>query len=382
MTELSKIPFNKPFIIGKELYNIAETILRGRSSGDGHFTHECCAMLGSLIQSPHVKLVSSCTAALEVTALALGLGPGDEVILPSYTYVSTANAFLLRGVKLVFVDIRRDTLNIDEKLIAERVTDKTKAILAVHYGGVGCNMPAILETAQKCGAAVVEDAAQALGATYEGKPLGSFGSAGVFSFHETKNCTCGEGGALACNDSALFSRIETIRNRGTNRADFEKGAVDAYTWVDIGSSALSSELAAAFLHAQLERIEEINRSRVASFNYYYEGLAALEEKGYLRRPIIPNECSHNGHIFYILLENEETRAALIKHLDRRKIHAVFHYVPLHSSPKGRELGNVAEDLPVTEELSRRVLRLPMYYELTKEEQNRVIEGIETFFSFR
>lgn len=373
------IPFNKPFIIGKELYNIAAAVLDGHLAGDGRFTRQCHRLLEERHGIPRVLLTHSCTAALEMSALLCEVGPEDEVILPSYTFVSTANAFLLRGARPRFVDIRRDTLNLDETLIEGAINERTKVIAPVHYAGVGCEMDVIGELAQRHGLFVVEDAAQALGATYRGRDLGTFGDLGCYSFHETKNLISGEGGALAINSPDFIPRAEIIREKGTNRAQFFRGEVDKYTWVDVGSSYLPSELVAAFLLPQLEGADQINAKRARLWSTYHEALADLEAEGRLRRPTWPAHCCPNAHMYYVLTAGLAERSALIAHLRQHKIQAVFHYVPLHTSPMGQSMGYHPGDLPVTEELADRLLRLPLYYDLTEPEVLRVAEAIHRFY---
>lgn len=374
-----RIPFNKPFIVGKELYNIAEAVLDGWIAGDGRFTERCHHLLQQRYGIVKALLTHSCTAALEMAALLCEVGPEDEVILPSYTFVSTVNAFVLRGARPRFVDIRPDTLNLDENLIEEAINERTKVIAPVHYAGVGCEMDRIMEVANKHGLLVVEDAAQALGATYRGQHLGTFGELGCYSFHETKNLISGEGGALAVNSPEFEDRAEILRQKGTNRAQFLRGEVDKYSWVDIGSSYLPSEIVAAFLLAQLENEDVINSKRMALWRQYHEALADLEEEGCLRRPQCPEHCSPNAHMYYILTADPDERQKLIKHLAEHDIKAVFHYVPLHTAPMGQKFGYGSGELPVTEELSERILRLPLYYELSDEGVLRVVEAIRQFY---
>ncbi|MEE3329662.1 MAG: dTDP-4-amino-4,6-dideoxygalactose transaminase, partial [Myxococcota bacterium] len=368
-----RIPFNQPFIAGSELAYISEAVAAGNLSGDGEFTRRCCEWMEKRFGTHKVLLTHSCTAALEISSILANVGPGDEIIMPSYTFVSTANAFVLRGASIRFVDIREDTLNIDETLIEEAVTPQTKAIVPVHYAGVGADLDTIMEIAQRHDLLVIEDAAQGVCADYKGKSLGTIGHLGTFSFHETKNLIAGEGGALLINDREFAERAEIVREKGTNRSKFFRGQVDKYTWVDIGSSYLASELVAAFLFAQLEESERIGDTRRAIFQYYEAGLRPLQDRGLLRMPITPENCKHNGHMFYLLLESETARDALIDHLAQRNIQAVFHYVPLHSSPMGREVGATSEDLPVTDSTAGRLVRLPCYFKLKRHEQDRVIE---------
>ena len=369
------IPFNKPFIVGKELYYIAQAVLRGHIAGDGLFTHKCSDLLEEKFQINRVLLTHSCTAALEMAALLCDIRPGDEVILPSFTFVSTANAFCLRGAKPVFVDIRPDTLNINEKLIEQAVTDRTKVIVPVHYAGVGCEMDTIMEVAGRHNLLVVEDAAQGVSSQYKGKYLGTIGDLGTYSFHETKNFISGEGGALTINNERFIERAEIIREKGTDRSKFFRGEVDKYTWVDLGSSYLPSDIVAAFLYAQLEHIDTINKRRQKIFDYYYNGLAPLVDQGLLQLPHIPPTCQCNNHLFYILLPDKQTRDGLMKHLKDKKIHAVFHYLPLHLSRMGRAMRYKDNELPVTESVSERLLRLPCYFELSRNDQEIVIQEI-------
>jgi dTDP-4-amino-4,6-dideoxygalactose transaminase len=371
------IPFNKPFIAGKELFYIAQAVTKGNIGGDGHFTHVCCRVLEQKFQIRHVLLTPSCTAALEMGAMLCGLERGDEVIMPSFTFVSTANAVARLGARPVFVDIRPETLNIDEKLIERAVTERTKAIFPVHYAGIGCRMEQILEIARKYGLRVVEDAAQGINAYQSGRALGSIGDLGAFSFHETKNVICGEGGALCINDPALLERAEILRDKGTNRKQYFRGQVDKYTWVDVGSSYVPSEICSAFLYGQLEMMEEITNVRRRHYEFYRQELRALEEEGLLRLPQVPPGCQSNYHMFYVILPHQEARDALMIHLQNQQILAVFHYVPLHSSPMGRAQGCREGDLPITEDMSRRLLRLPLYHEITTEEQVRVVNQVRS-----
>ena len=373
------IPFNKPFIAGKELYYIAQAVTFGNIGGDGHFTQQCARFLEQQFGISKVLLTPSCTAALEMAAMLCELGPGDEVILPSFTFVSTANAFVRLGARPVFVDIRPDTLNIDEKRIERAITPRTKAIFPVHYAGVSCEMERIAAIAREHGLLVVEDAAQGVNARYQGRALGSLGQMGTFSFHETKNYICGEGGALCINDPRFIERAEIIRDKGTNRSKFFRGEVDKYTWVDVGSSYVPSEIACAFLHGQLEMLEPIAVRRQAIYQFYARRLAPLEGKGLVQLPCIPEGCASNYHLFYILVNDAPTRDALLAHLKSRGIGAVFHYVPLHTSPMGRKFGYCEGDLPVTEDRSARLIRLPFFYDITREEQSAVVDEIGRFF---
>lgn len=374
-----KIPFNKPFVVGKELYYIAQAVQQGHLSGDGMFTSKCNAWIQNKFEAKKVLLTHSCTAALEMAAILCDIQPGDEFIVPSYTFVSTVNAFVLRGGVPVFVDIRPDNLNIDEKLIEAAITPKTKAIVPVHYAGVGCEMDVIMDIANRHGLLVVEDAAQGVCATYKGKHLGTIGHLGCYSFHETKNFISGEGGALVINDERFLERAEIIREKGTNRSQFFRGMVDKYTWVDIGSSYLPSEMIAAFLYSQLEESDKITNKRLKIWNLYHELLAPLESAGWLRRPKYPEYCCHNAHMYYILLSDLETRTQLIDFLRKEGISSVFHYVPLHSAPQGEKLVGKDINLPVTDDCSERLLRLPCYYELTNEEIEFVVRIIREFF---
>lgn len=375
MQPLNKIPFNKPFATGKELDYISQAISNGHLSGNGEFTKKCHTWLESAVGCCKSLLTHSCTAALEMAAILADIGPGDEVIMPSYTFVSTANAFVLRGGVPVFVDIRPDTLNIDESQIEAAITSKTKAIVPVHYAGVGCEMDLIMEIALRHHLLVIEDAAQGVGSTYKGRSLGSIGHLAAVSFHETKNVISGEGGALLVNYPEYIERAEIIWEKGTNRNQFFKGLVDKYTWVDIGSSYLPSELNAAFLWAQLEAAEVINQKRLKIWQQYHQAFADLEVQGKVRRPIIPNECQHNAHMYYILLPDIEIRNSLIEKLKICGVHAVFHYVPLHSSPAGRKYGRAHEDLLRTDNISSRLLRLPLWVSMTESVVNQVVDVV-------
>jgi dTDP-4-amino-4,6-dideoxygalactose transaminase len=374
-----RIPFNRPFIAGKELYYIAQAVTLGHLAGDGHFSRQCCRLLEQRFGIHRVLLTPSCTAALEMAAILCDLGPGDEVILPSFTFVSTANAVVRLGARAVFVDIRPDTLNLDEALIEDAITDRTKAIFPVHYAGVACEMDRIMALAGKYGLKVVEDAAQGLGASHDGRALGSIGHLGTYSFHETKNVICGEGGALCINTPALLERAEIIRDKGTNRKQFFRGQVDKYTWVDTGSSYVPSEICSAFLYAQLEEIDAITRRRRDIHRRYQQLLAPLESQSLLQLPRAPEGCEANYHLFYILLPDPRTRDELMQHLQQNGVHAVFHYVPLHSSPMGQKFGYRDGDLPITESVSRRLLRLPLYFEITEADQHEVVRRICEFF---
>jgi len=374
---MKPIPFNKPFIIGRELSLIADAVAQGHLSGDGPYTKLCNRWFEEHLNCRRALLTHSCTGALEMAAILCDIKPGDEVILPSYTFVSTANAFALRGAVPVFVDIRPDTLNLDEKLIEAAITPTTKAIVPVHYAGVPCEMDAIMDIARRRNLLVVEDAAQALLSTYKGKALGTIGHFGCLSFHETKNIISGEGGALLVNDERFIGRAEIIREKGTNRSQFFRGEVDKYTWMDIGSSYLPSELVSAFLYAQLERANEITSQRCRICSAYAEQLITLEQAGKLRLPHF--DADSNGHMFYILLDSLATRTALIAHLKAQDIHPVFHYVPLHSSPAGRKYGRASGSMQVTDDLSERLLRLPLHYEMDDADVARVCAAIRNFF---
>lgn len=376
------IPFNRPFIAGRELYHIAQAVLSGHLAGNGEFTRKCQAWLEAQAGCGKALLTASCTGALEMAAILCGVEPGDEVILPSYTFVSTANAFHLRGARLIFADILPDTFNLDPVSVRERITGRTRAICVVHYAGVGCDMEEFGAMTGSGKPILVEDAAHALGAYYKDKPLGSFGALSAYSFHETKNFIAGEGGALGVNDPALADRAEIIWEKGTNRSQYFRGLVDKYTWVDIGSSYLPSELIAAFLYAQFEQAEEITRRRLASWSHYRAGLSDLEGSGRIRLPVVPADCRHNAHMFQVLLDTAAARDGLMEHLRRLGILAVFHYVPLHTSPMGRSMGYREGMLPVTESISSRVLRLPLYYDLTTAQQDRVIAGVRGYLGVK
>ncbi|MGH8084267.1 MAG: dTDP-4-amino-4,6-dideoxygalactose transaminase [Lysobacter sp.] len=355
-----KIPFNKPFMTGRELEYIAQAHANERLSGDGPFTRRCHEWLEQQVGCSKALLTHSCTAALEMAALLLGLEPGDEVIMPSFTFVSTANAFVLRGATPVFVDIRPDTLNINEKLIEGAITSRTKAICVVHYAGVACEMDAISAIAAKHGLPVVEDAAQGVMSSYKGRPLGGIADLGAFSFHETKNVISGEGGALLINDPKYRERAEIIREKGTNRSKFFRGQVDKYTWIDVGSSYLPGEIIAAFLAAQLEHATEITERRLAIWERYHAWADALEAQGLARRPVVPDHCTHNAHMYYLVLPTHERRHAFIDALKSQGIAAVFHYVPLHSTPAGQLYGRTAGELPITDHTSDCLVRLPLW----------------------
>jgi len=377
-----RIPFNRPFFTGAELNNVARALASGDIGGDGPFTKECQQVLQSKFGAQRALLTTSCTAALEMTALLCELKEGDEVIMPSYTFVSTANAFLLRGAKPVFVDIRRDTLNMDESLLVQAITPRTKAIVPVHYAGVACEMDTIVRVARDRGLFVIEDAAQGVNATYKQKYLGTLGDLGTYSFHESKNFACGEGGALLVNKDEFSERAEIIREKGTNRAKFFRGQVDKYTWVDTGSSYVPADVLAAILLAQLKGVDLITQERKRVFNTYRTALQPLADQGLAGLPSIPPHCVSNFHMFYMVLNDLETRSALITHLKREGILSVFHYVPLHTSSVGEQLGYQPGMLPVTEYISDRLLRLPLFAGLTNSEIDNVVEEILSFFSMR
>lgn len=373
-----EIPFNKPGLLGAEFDYISDALKRGHVSGDGYFTKQCQTKLENELGVPKVLLTTSCTHALEMAALLLEIQPGDKVIVPSFTFVSTANAFVLRGAKPVFIDIRPDTLNLDETKLEQLITPQTRAIVPVHYAGVGCEMEAILDIAARHNVAVIEDNAHGLFGKYKGRFLGTFGVMATQSFHETKNFTCGEGGALLINDSGLIERSEIIREKGTNRSRFFRGEVDKYTWVDIGSSYLPSDLLAGFLLAQLEAREQIQAKRRQIWDYYYTNLTDWALSSDVKMPVVPEHCEQAYHMFYLLLPSLEHRQALIAHLKGLGILSVFHYLPLHLSVMGQQFGGKVGDCPVTEDVSDRLLRLPFFNSLTLSEQERVIEAIRSF----
>lgn len=375
-----RIPFNKPPYTGKEIEYITEAVTKNRKiCGDGPFTKKCDAWIEERTGAAKSLLTTSCTHATELAALLCNIGPGDEVIMPAYTFVSTANAFVLRGAKPVFVDIRPDTMNIDEKLIEEAVTPKTKAIVPVHYAGIACEMDTIMDIAARHGLYVIEDAAQGVLSTYKGRALGTIGDFGCYSFHETKNYSMGEGGALLMKDSKFAEEAEILREKGTNRAKFYRGQVDKYTWVNLGSSYLPGDMNAAYLWAQLEVADEINEKRRSLYRMYDEQLAPLAERGLIERPHIPDGCVGNGHMYYIKVKDIEERTELIRFLGENGILAVFHYVPLHTAPAGKQFGTFfGEDRYTTKE-SERLLRLPMYYELTPEEVLEITDKVKEFY---
>lgn len=374
-----EIPFNRPYLVGTELDYIRETHANEHLSGDGPFTQRCHRWLENRVRCEVALLTHSCTAALEMAALLIDLQPGDEVIMPSFTFVSTANAFALRGAVPVFVDIREDTLNLDEKLVERAITPRTKAIVPVHYAGIPCDMKAILRIAKEHDIVVIEDAAQALMSSYEDEPAGSFGHLSAVSFHETKNISCGEGGALLINDARYAERAQYIRDKGTNRVDFLAGRIDRYRWVDLGSSYLPSEITAAFLFGQMEQADTITGRRLGIWASYHDQLNDLESAGLLRRPIIPGDCRGNAHMYYILLPDPQMRGRVMDRMASHGVGTASHYVPLHNSPAGLRLGRASGDLPVTLDVSQRILRLPLWVGL-EDEQDRVLAGLRAALS--
>lgn len=374
------IPFNKPYISGRELDYIQQAIANLHLSGDGSFSRNCQALLEQELGVPRVLLTTSCTDALEMTALLLDIKPGDEVIIPAFTFPSTVNAFALRGARPVFIDIRADTLNLNEAQLESLITPRTKAIVVVHYAGIGCEMNPILKVAEARGIPVIEDNAHGLFGKYQQKYLGTFGGLAALSFHETKNFICGEGGALLINDPQYIERAEIIREKGTDRTRFFRGLVDKYTWVDIGSSYLLSDILAAFLYAQLESREVIQAKRKRVWGYYYENLKDWAGSFGVQLPFVPENCEHPYHMFYVIMNSLAERTALISHLQARKINAVFHYQPLNRSSMGQRLGNQGEDRPVAEAVSNRLLRLPFYNDMTEDELAQVVAGVKGFRS--
>ena len=370
------IPFSKLSTCGDEFFYIEKAIASGCIIGDGNYTKLCQSWLKEHLGSEKVLLTHSCTAALEMAFILADIQPGDEVIMPSYTFVSTANAVVLRGGVPVFVDIRPDTLNLDETQLRAAITAKTKAIAPVHYAGVGCEMTAILEVAEQYGLRVVEDAAQGICSKYNGQPIGSFGNLGAFSFHGTKNIVSGEGGALAINDPTLVERAEIIWEKGTNRSQFFRGDVDKYTWVDIGSSYLPSDILAAFLWSQLQQADNITQRRLAIWNRYHQAFAALADAQTVQRPSIPPQCQQNAHIYYLLVDSLDTRTRVLANLKRGGVQATFHYVPLHSAPAGRKYGRQSGDLVVTEDICDRIVRLPLFATMTPEEADYIIALVQ------
>lgn len=373
------ISFNVPPFVGKETEYMQQAVASHKICGDGEFTKKCNRWIEDKTGTTRALLTTSCTQALEMAAILAGIQPGDEVILPSFTFVSTANAFVMRGARLVFVDIRPDTKNIDETLIEDAITDKTKAIVPVHYAGVGCEMDTIMSIAHRHNLIVVEDAAQGVMSTYKGMALGSIGDFGCYSFHETKNYSMGEGGAILIKDKAKAEEAEIIREKGTDRSRFLRGQVDKYSWVQMGSSYLPSDMNAAYLLAQLELADKINKNRLASWNAYYEMLKPLEEKGVIQLPIIPEECKHNAHMFYLITKDIEERGKLIGHLKENGAQSVFHYVPLHSAKAGLKYGRFHGEDKYTSDISNRLMRLPMYYGLKREDVEVTCEQIKRFY---
>lgn len=375
------IPFNKPPYTGNEEQYVLTAMKSPKISGDGPFSRKCEAWFEQQLPCPKALLMTSCTHALEMAAMLIGIQPGDEVIMPSYTFVSTANAFALRGAKIVFVDIRPDTMNIDETLIEEAITDKTKAIVPVHYAGVGCEMDTIMEIAERHNLYVIEDAAQGMMSSYKGKALGTIGHLGAYSFHETKNYTSGgEGGLLIINDDRFVEQAEIIREKGTNRSQFFRGMVDKYTWVDIGSSYLMNDLSAAYLWGQLEKAQEITQNRQIIWDTYFRILSPLQKRGLIEFPIIPSECSNNGHMFYVKVKNLDERTDLLKYLKRHDILAVFHYVPLHSSPAGSKFSSFHGIDRFTTQESERLIRLPLFYNMQETDISKISHTILQYYS--
>lgn len=374
------IGFNRPTLAGNELAYIQQALENAHVSGDGPFTKRCHAWLEERLSAKRALLTHSCTAALEMTAILSEVGPGDEVIMPSYTFVSTANAFVLRGATPVFVDIRADTLNLDQSLVEAAVTPRTKAICVVHYAGVACDMDAIMAIAERHGLLVIEDAAQALLATYKDRPLGTIGALAALSFHETKNLISGEGGALLINDPRFIARAEIIREKGTNRSQFFRGEADKYTWLDIGSSYLPSDMIAAFLLAQFEQADRLAEERWTLWHRYHTGLAELERQNRLRRPHVPQDCGHNAHLYAIRLRDAQQRTAMIAHLQAKGVSAPFHYVPLHSAPGGVRFGRSMGALPVTVAEAARLVRLPLWYGMGEDRIGTVLSAVHGFFA--
>ncbi len=373
------IPFNVPPCVGSEEKYIAEAIANHKLCGDGEFTKKCNAKLEEMTGTSKALLTTSCTHATEMAAILSDIKPGDEVIMPSYTFVSTANAFVLRGATVVFVDIRPDTMNIDETKIEEAITEKTKAIVPVHYAGVSCEMDTIMEIAGKYNLKVIEDAAQGIMSTYKGRPLGTIGDYGCFSFHETKNISMGEGGALLIADPANIENAEIVREKGTNRSKFFRGQIDKYSWVEAGSSYLPSELNAAYLWGELESADKIYEDRMNTWNYYDKALKKLEESGRIERPVIPDDCVHNAHMYYIKAKDLEERTRLLAYLKENGISAVFHYIPLHSAAAGIKYGRFSGEDKYTTKESERLLRLPLYYGMKQEDREKVVSCVEAFY---
>lgn len=374
-----RIPFNRPFVVGQESDNVAASLAHGQLAGDGPFTKRCQQLLEHRFDAHRTLLTTSCTAALEMAALLCDLEPGDEVILPSYTFVSTANAFVLRGARPVFVDVRPDTFNLDERLVRDAITPRTRALVPVHYAGIACEMDTILAIGAEHGLRVIEDAAQGVAATYRGRSLGTLGDCGTYSFHESKNIVCGEGGALLVNRPELIERAEILREKGTDRARFFRGQVDKYTWLDVGSSYVPADILAAFLEVQLRHMDTITAARRRIFEAYRNGLAPLADRGLARLPTIPSGCEANYHIFFLFLADLATRTALIDHLRMAGIQAVFHYVPLHVSPMGQSFGYRSGMLPVSEAAGDRLLRLPLYPGLNEADVAEIVREVCAFF---
>lgn len=373
------ISFNVPPCVGDEIEYIQDVINKRKICGDGEYTKKCSAWLEEKTGTAKSLLTTSCTHAIEMAALLCDIQPGDEVIMPSFTFVSTADAFVLRGAKVIFADIRPDTMNIDEKLIENAITDRTKAIVPVHYAGVSCEMDTIMDIAQRHNLYVVEDAAQGMMSSYKGKVLGTIGDFGCYSFHETKNYSMGEGGALLIHDVAHIEDAEILREKGTNRSKFYRGQIDKYTWMNYGSSYLPSELNAAYLWAQLQKADEIYRNRMQAWDYYHRELEQLEKAGYIERPVVPDGCIHNAHMYYVKAKDLEERTRLIQYMEAHDVNCVFHYIPLHSAPAGKKFGMfVGEDRYTTRE-SERLMRLPMYYGITEKETEQVVKALSNFY---
>lgn len=374
------IPFNRPVVLEDQVRIFEEVLKNKKFSGDNAYTQHCHRWFNEYSNGRKTLLTTSCTHALEMCAMLLNIQPGDEVIMPSYNFVSAANAFVLRGAKVCFVDVRPDTLNIDETLIESAITERTKAIVVVHYAGIGCEMDAIMSVATKHQIPVVEDAAQGIQSFYNSKPLGTIGTMGTLSFHETKNCHCGEGGALIINDETLIEKAEIIREKGTNRSAFFRGEVDKYSWIDLGSSYLPSELNASYLYPQLLKVQDITDNRLETWNYYHRSLQSLQTSGQLELPTIPENCGHNGHIFWLKVKDLAERTALLSFLRSKEIQAVFHYVPLHSAAGGQKYSEfVGQDIYTTKE-SERLLRLPLYYDMQVAERAAVVDAVKEFFA--
>jgi dTDP-4-amino-4,6-dideoxygalactose transaminase len=375
MESEDKIPFNWPYMTGKELYYIANAHFNGRLAGDGPYTQKCHTWLESYTRCKKALLTHSCTAALEMSALLMDLNPGDEIIMPSYTFVSTANAFVLRGAVPVFVDVREDTLNLDERFIESAITERTRAIVPVHYAGISCEMDAILAIAKKHNLFVIEDAAQGLFSNYKNRPLGGLGDLGAFSFHETKNIISGEGGALIINNETFIEQAEIIREKGTDRSKLFRGEIDKYTWQTVGSSYLPGELIAAFLWAQLEEAWRITNERLSLWEKYHNFLEPLENEGLVKRPIIPQDCQHNAHMYFVLVPTAAERKRALEYLKKHGVFAIFHYIPLHDSPAGKRYGRPAGEMSRTINLSERIIRLPLWIGLTESKIQRVVQTL-------